>query len=642
MTLALSPSLSLLSRLLCLLLLIAHATARAGDTPDASQADPASQVKLCLKLRHDEPARAVALAQALLQAQDLAVEDELKTLSCLGIAASLSGLPDQAIGAADRMQRRVNETSDLAPALQMRAYSQIGSIYQAAGQIRGAEAAYLRAHEISSRVDDRDAALVQAATLANIGLIHADYLASHEVADEYYRKALAVAASAGLEDPVIVHNHVLNLVALQRDAEAMAMIDAGERMAERKQAHTVLQRLRSERAGLWVRQGQLERARKVLASTIQAQAANTDLPGKAGSLAKLSVLQRKAGELQPALATARAAWALVGDQPQPQKQREVLLAWMAAHAALGEADEALAVGARLHGLEMQALRHQRLELLADLQARSESADAQRELEQMRHQAQISALNDDRARLLRRTGMALLVLLVLAGVGFGLLQRRKNRQLRKVSATDPLTGLRNRRAATEAMKLMSQQRPAAGTRHVLFLIDIDHFKKVNDGFGHHAGDQVLIALARRLRDIGRVDDVIARWGGEEFLMACSDLTEAQACTVASRLHEALCEVHELAPRQHWPLTVSLGFAPFPFFDNVAGGWDYALRMADRALYAAKDRRNAWAGLWGRSLPSGATLQALLEAPEDAVRSGTIELVASYAVERLPQVPATRAA
>jgi len=304
------------------------------------------------------------------------------------------------------------------------------------------------------------------------------------------------------------------------------------------------------------------------------------------------VLQRKAGELQPALATARAAWALVGDQPQPQKQREVLLAWMAAHAALGEADEALAVGARLHGLEMQALRHQRPELLADLQARSESADAQRELELMRHQAQISALNDDRARLLRRAGMALLVLLVLAGVGFGLLQRRKNRQLRKVSATDPLTGLRNRRAATEAMKLMSQQRPAAGTRHVLLLIDIDHFKKVNDGFGHHAGDQVLIALARRLRDIGRVDDVIARWGGEEFLMACSDLTEAQACTVASRLHEALCEVHELAPRQHWPLTVSLGFAPFPFFDNVAGGWDYALRMADRALYAAKDRRNAW--------------------------------------------------
>ncbi len=315
---------------------------------------------------------------------------------------------------------------------------------------------------------------------------------------------------------------------------------------------------------------------------------------------------------------------------------------MAAHAAQGQADDAMDVGARLHALDMQALKEQRLELLADLQARSESAAAQRELATMRHQAQIRVLNDEKSTLLRRYGIALLVLLVLAGVGFGLLQRRKNRQLRKVSATDPLTGLRNRRAATEAMKAISSQRPVAGTRHVLFLIDIDHFKKVNDGFGHHAGDQVLIALAHRLREIGRVDDVIARWGGEEFLMACADLTEAQACTVASRLHEALCEVHELAPRQQWPLTVSLGFAPFPFFDNATGGWDYALRMADRALYAAKDRRNAWAGLWGRTLPAGATLQALLEAPEEAVRSGAIELVASYAVERLPQVPASRAA
>jgi diguanylate cyclase (GGDEF)-like protein len=642
MTSPITPSASLLSGLLGLALASAFSVACAGDAPTAPVAERASQVSQCLKLRRDEPARAVALADALLQAKDLSVEDELKTLSCLGIAAGLSGEPARAIVAAERMERRVDGTPDLAPALQMRAHSQIGSIYQGAGHIRAAEAAYLRAYDVSSRLDQRDAALVQAATLTNIGLIHADYLASPEVADAYYRRALAAAAAVGLEDPLILHNHALNLIALERDADAMRVIDAGEAMAERQQAHTVMQRLRSERAGLWVRQGQLERARPVLASAIREQAKHRDLPGQAGSLAKLSVLQRKAGEHRQALQTARAAWALVDNQPQPQKQREVLLAWMAAHAALGEADDALAVGARLHGLEMEALRHQRLELLADLQARSDSASAQRELEQMRHQAQIRALNDEKSTLLRRTGVALMTMLVLAGVGFGLLQRRKNRQLRKVSATDPLTGLRNRRAATESLKAMSLQRPAAGTRHVLFLIDIDHFKKVNDGHGHHAGDQVLVALSRQLRELGRADDVIARWGGEEFLMACADLTEAQACTVAARVQETLCDVHELAPGQRWPLTVSLGFAPFPFFDNTTGGWDYALRMADRALYAAKDRRNAWAGLWGRTLPPGIALQALLEEPEGAVRSGAIELVASYAVERLPRVPATRVA
>ena len=632
---------SLLPCLLGLALLLSLPSSRAqGAQPSVH--DRGAEVKRCLQLRRDAPPVAVELAESLLREPDLSVEDEVKTLSCLGIAAGLTGDRARAVDAGEQMERRVVEHPALPPEFRARAFSQAGSIFHGAGQIHRAEAAYLKAQELAAQLKADEAALFQATTLTNIGLIHADYLDSPEVADGYYRKALAAAGSVALEDPLILHNHALNLVRLGRIDEALAVIDQGEAVARRKQAQSVVDRLRAERAGVWIAQGRLAQARPVLEAAIRSQQTSVDTPGLAGSLAKLSTLQRLSGDAVGALATARRAWSSVDGMPQPQKQREVLRAWMAAHAALGQADDAMAVGARLHALEMQTLKEQRLELLADLQARSESAAAQRELETMRHEAQVRGLNDEKSTLLRRAGVALLMLLVLGGVGFGLLQRRKNRQLRKVSATDSLTGLRNRRAATEAMKAMSLHRPVAGTRHVLFLIDIDHFKKVNDGFGHHAGDQVLIALARRLRDIARADDVIARWGGEEFLMACADLTEAQSCTVASRLHEALCEVHELAPRQRWPLTVSLGFAPFPFFDNAASGWDYALRMADRALYAAKDRRNAWAGLWGRHLPAGITLQSVLEAPEEAVRSGAIELVASYAVERLPQVPATRAA
>ena len=633
---------SLMPCLLGLALLLGPPSSRAQGTPPPASHDRAGDVKRCLQLRRDAPPVAIELAESLLREPDLSVEDEVKTLSCLGIAAGLAGDRTRAVEAGKLMERRVQEHPGLPPAFRARAFSQAGSIFHGAGQIHRAEAAYLRVQDLALALPADDAALFQATTLSNIGLIHADYLDSPEVADGYHRKALAVAATVKLEDPLILHNHALNLVRLGRIDEARAVIDEGEAVARRKQAQSVVDRLRAERAGLWIAQGKLAQARPVLDAVIAAQAASADAPGLAGSLAKRSTLQRLSGDPTGALATARRAWSHVDGTPQPQKQREVLRAWMAAHAALGQADEAMAVGARLHALEMQTLKEQRLELLADLQARSESAAAQRELETMRHQAQIGRLKEEKSTLLRRAGAGLMLLLVLGGIGFGLLQRRRNRQLRKVSATDPLTGLRNRRAATEALKAMSLQRPGAGTRHVLFLVDIDHFKKVNDGFGHHAGDQVLIALASRLRDIGRVDDVIARWGGEEFLMACADLTEAQACTVASRLHEALCEVHEVAPQQRWPLTVSLGFAPFPFFDNAAGGWDYALRMADRALYAAKDRRNAWAGLWGRALPAGVTQQQLLDAPEDAVRGGAIGLVASYAVERLPQVPATRAA
>lgn len=631
----------LLPCLLGLALLLSLPSSRAQGTQPAVH-DRAAAVTRCLQLRRDAPPVAVQLAESLLAEPDLSVEDEVKTLSCLGIAAGLTGDRASAVDAGERMERRMAEHPGLPPEFRARAFSQAGSIFHGAGQIHRAESAYLKVQALAAQLDADEAALFQATTLANIGLIHADYLDSPDVADDYYRQALAAAAPVGLEDPLILHNHALNLIRLGRIDEALAVIDQGEAVAVRKRAQSVVDRLRAERAGIWITQGRLAQARPVLEAAVRSQQTSADTPGLAGSLAKLSTLQRLSGDRSTALATARRAWSSVDGTPQPQKQREVLRAWMAAHAALGQADQAMAVGARLHALEMETLKAQRLELLADLQARSESAAAQRELESMRHEAQVRGLNDEKSRLMRRAGIALLVLLVLAGVGFGLLQRRKNRQLRKVSATDPLTGVRNRRAATEALKAMSLQRPVAGTRHVLFLIDIDHFKQVNDSFGHHAGDQVLVALARRLRDIARSDDVIARWGGEEFLMACADLTEAQACTVASRLHEALCEVHELAPRQRWSLTVSLGFAPFPFFDNASCGWDYALRMADRALYAAKDRRNAWAGLWGRCLPAGIPLQTVLESPEDAVRSGAIELVASYAVERLPQVPATRAA
>jgi diguanylate cyclase (GGDEF)-like protein len=626
--------------LLCLALLLGLASPRAQGTVPAGT-ERASQVARCLKLRRDAPPVAAALAESLLREADLTVEDELKALSCLGIAAGLSGDRKRAVEAGARMERLVLAHPELPAAFRARAYSQAGSVFHGAGQIHRAEAAYLRVQDLASRLPADEAALFQATTLSNIGLIHADYLDSPEVADGFHRKAIAVAASVGLEDPAILHNHALNLVRLGRTAEALDVIDQGEAMANRKQAHAVVERLRAERAGVWITQGRLGPAQQVLTSVIRAQEASADMPGLAGSLAKLSNLQRLAGEPAAALATARRAWSKVDGTPQPQKQREVLRAWMAAHAALGQADGVLAVGTRLHALEMEALKEQRLALLAELQARSENAAAQRELQAMRHRAQIQALNEDKARLLRRAGGAAMILLVMAGVGFGLLQRRKNRQLRAVSATDPLTGLRNRRAAGTALQAMSAQRAAPGTRHVLFLIDIDHFKRVNDGFGHHAGDDVLVDIADALRTLCRPGDVIARWGGEEFLMACPDLTAAQACTVAARLHERLGGTRELAPGRAWDLTVSLGFAPFPFFEEGSESWEYAIRLADRALYATKDRRDAWAGLWGRSLPEGASAAGVLEEPESAVRGGNIDLMASYAIERLPKA-AMRAA
>ncbi|TCT23216.1 GGDEF domain-containing protein [Thermomonas haemolytica] len=271
-------------------------------------------------------------------------------------------------------------------------------------------------------------------------------------------------------------------------------------------------------------------------------------------------------------------------------------------------------------LSLQSSLNRQSQALADLQARTRISASQRELERLRHAHQIEQLQNEKRQLAYVAAIAILVLLLGLATGFGLLLRKRHGQLRRLSEVDALTGLNNRHAATAALNAMALQPGPEGTRHVLFLIDVDHFKQINDGHGHHTGDEVLVALAQRLKAACRPTDLVARWGGEEFLVACRNLTREQAEQVAARLRRAMAYTLETAHSAR-PVTVSLGLAPIPFFDagvgaSAASRWDYALRMADRALYAAKRHRDAWVGYWGAQLPDDATAEAVLEQPEAA--------------------------
>lgn len=615
---------------LCWLCLVAApAGAAAPATPGMQE-----RVAQCLQLRRNDPGKALDLAAALLKTPGLPPEEEIKALSCQGMAASVLGQDALAVSTAARMEQRMQAHPSLPAEIKLRAHSQAGQFFHSAGQIHRAEAAYLKANDLAAGLGKKDAAMTRLATLTNIGLIHADYLDSPGVADRYYRDAITAGAVIGYEDPVLYYNHATNLARLGRADEALKTLDRGEVVARQQDNRLVLQRLRSERAGIWIGQHRLTRARAVLQDVLAAQRHLGDNGGEGLTLAKLSHLQRQAGDPATALDSARTGWQRVANAQAPQEQREVLLAWMASLAALGQAEQALAIGRQLHELETRAMKQQRLDLLADLQARSQNAAAQRELERLRHETQIRRLADERSRLIRNGAIGLLTLLVLAAAALALLQRRKNRQLRDISATDPLTGLKNRRAATHVLATMSQPPCVPGTRNVLLLIDIDHFKAVNDSLGHHAGDTVLVELARRLRQACRPGDLVARWGGEEFMVACADMSASKACELAIRLHQSLGVSLELEAGRPWPLTVSIGFAPFPFFQVDTSGestdWGYALRMADRALYAAKDHRNAWAGFWGQALPENLSALDVLEQPQSAVRTGAIDVMSSHTV------------
>ena len=160
--------------------------------------------------------------------------------------------------------------------------------------------------------------------------------------------------------------------------------------------------------------------------------------------------------------------------------------------------------------------------------------------------------------------------------------RLNDRLAQLATHDPLTGLLNRHGLDEALQRHFGTRPPHAL--VLCQVDVDHFKRINDGHGHAAGDGVLKGVAQTLAAQVRGGDFVARLGGEEFLVGCSGADRAQALALAERLRSAVAQRrHAVAGGDSLGCTVSIGVSPV---FSARAGWEAALREADAALYRAK--------------------------------------------------------
>ena len=161
-------------------------------------------------------------------------------------------------------------------------------------------------------------------------------------------------------------------------------------------------------------------------------------------------------------------------------------------------------------------------------------------------------------------------------------RQRNEDLDRISRTDALTGLRNRRHVEEYLaKLTSLARRNLEPIAVL-VIDVDHFKSVNDDHGHDAGDAVLCEVAGRMQDSVRLEDMVGRWGGEEFLVVLPNTTDQGAAELAERLRQVVADTPcRLAEGDAVQVTISVGCAASLIDD--AGR---LVRSADAAMYEAK--------------------------------------------------------
>lgn len=158
------------------------------------------------------------------------------------------------------------------------------------------------------------------------------------------------------------------------------------------------------------------------------------------------------------------------------------------------------------------------------------------------------------------------------------------QIRQLATHDDLTGLLNRRAMLDRMQLEQRRSLRSGSPLLIAQLDIDHFKVVNDTHGHAAGDLVLQSFADTVRRNVRDTDVLARWGGEEFVLLLCDTPAADAVALMERLRQAVQAMQVPVPQGDGPITVtvSIGLARHTPADPLAG----TLERADQALYAAK--------------------------------------------------------
>ena len=164
-------------------------------------------------------------------------------------------------------------------------------------------------------------------------------------------------------------------------------------------------------------------------------------------------------------------------------------------------------------------------------------------------------------------------------------QRATSDLRRAAHTDALTGLFNRRIFMERLEEEAERVSRHGSALSVLLFDLDHFKKVNDTYGHDAGDSVLKGVAEVAEDVKRITDVVARTGGEEFALVLPETGHDGAKKLANRLRQAIEEMEvTTSTGQRIKITASIGVATV---SKIGKNVDVFLRDADLALYRAKD-------------------------------------------------------
>ena len=315
-----------------------------------------------------------------------------------------------------------------------------------------------------------------------------------------------------------------------------------------------------------------------------------DRVAEATAMANAGIAIGRMGDLDAGLGQLKQAMALADTLGEGVIKVDIAREAVRLLAAAGRHREALEMLQEAFSLNEEITRQERDEQVTELQARYDTERKNREIERLSTNNKLREAELVARSSRQQLWVAITIALALAAMLMGQWLTRSRRlanQLSKAnasltveSAQDALTGAFNRRHFDRLMLELAEQ----GTEFGLLVLDLDHFKRINDTHGHEAGDAVLAEVSRRLRGLLRDRDAVVRWGGEEFVLVLPGAAAAGLAALCDRVVREIGGQPMSTGSVSVPITVSVGAVRHPAAPSC--DWERALRLADAAMYLAK--------------------------------------------------------
>jgi len=544
------------------------------------------QIEQCASLEDDQPAQAIDLAKSVMSTLNKFnhPHEYGQLLGCMAWAYAVSDQIDKSRSSSYELEKIAISLMESEQSIQL--LRRVGSVYHRIGDRFSAVENYQLA---MNNADNLGFIGEKIPVLVNLGVLNSE-LKEHEKAVENYYMALDLMKETDdlrYQAPVLF-NLAVTLNGQKRFNEAIKIYHQVESLMDENWPQQRVAQVYSGLAAGYEGINQLQIARDYIEKTSAAIGHENEATLFSHYVKVFkAIIRAKMGELSGSLEVAdqASAYYLNVDNEGALSSAEGQLNSLAIlYELLDEPVKALNIHKAARVADKKFQESFNKQAMAQMQARLSNREQREELAVLKSQHNYDQIKLNKTNYQRKLMIMVIFFMVIILAIIWFWQSHAKRQLLKLSILDPLTQLKNRRGVQYWNSI--QKTPETPLNRYLWLIDIDHFKRINDDFGHEAGDTTLQQIAKVLKKQLNKDRCLGRWGGEEFIFLTQDLSLANVKKQADELLASLRSVELIHGLNTFQVTVSIGISMVK--DSSDSMWNRALSQADKALYVAKER------------------------------------------------------